>query len=156
VTDPIETTAGHSLRLAAGVTVGAVLAQDMLGGDTVAGLPAALFTLGSALAAYSVGRVSLAAGRRTGFVAGFAAGALGALGVALAALQASPVLLFAAADGVPVPDRGEAHSYRGRRPPAQAEDVAVDERQPHDPVPREPLSRPWLQRRVVLRLLRHQ
>src|SRR5262249_61258712 len=37
--------------LAAGVTVGALLAQDMLGGAALAGLPAALFTLGSALAA---------------------------------------------------------------------------------------------------------
>lgn len=44
--------------LAAGVIVGALLAQDMLGGDGAAGLPAALFTLGSALAAFTVGRVS--------------------------------------------------------------------------------------------------
>src|SRR3989337_2741128 len=44
--------------LAAGVTVGALLAQDMLGGASTAGLPAALFTLGSALAAYLVGRHS--------------------------------------------------------------------------------------------------
>jgi len=43
--------------LAAGVTVGALLAQDMLGGEGAAGLPAALFTLGSALAAFTVGRL---------------------------------------------------------------------------------------------------
>jgi MFS family permease len=82
--------------LAAGVTVGALLAQDMLGGEAVAGLPAALFTLGSALAAYSVGRLSNAAGRRNGLAAGFAAGGLGGAGVATAALLDSPVLLFAA------------------------------------------------------------
>lgn len=45
--------------LAAGITVGALLAQDMLGGAAIAGLPAALFTLGSALAAYLVGRRSV-------------------------------------------------------------------------------------------------
>ena len=36
--------------LAAGVTVGALLAQDMLGATSLAGLPAALFTIGSAAA----------------------------------------------------------------------------------------------------------
>ena len=61
--------------LAAGVTVGALLAQEMLGGDGLAGLPTALFTLGSALAAYLVGRLSQRAGRRLGLAAGFAAGA---------------------------------------------------------------------------------
>ena len=80
--------------LAAGVTVGALLAQDMLGGEALAGLPAALFTLGSALAAYTVGRVTHATGRRTGLAAGFLAGALGALGVATAAVLDSPPLLF--------------------------------------------------------------
>jgi hypothetical protein len=44
--------------LAAGVTVGALLAQQMLGSDGLAGLPTALFTLGSALTAYLVGRFS--------------------------------------------------------------------------------------------------
>jgi len=79
--------------LAAGVTVGALLAQDMLGGEALAGLPAALFTLGSALAAYTVGRITHATGRRTGLAAGFLAGALGALGVATAAVLDSPPLL---------------------------------------------------------------
>ena len=80
--------------LAAGVTVGALLAQDMLGGEAVAGLPATLFTLGSALAAFSVGRLSQRAGRRGGLAAGFAAGAIGAAGIVLAAVADSPVLLF--------------------------------------------------------------
>ena len=44
--------------LAAGITVGALLAQDMLGTDSYAGVPAALFTLGSAAAAFLVGRLS--------------------------------------------------------------------------------------------------
>ncbi|WP_121257137.1 MFS transporter [Nocardioides ferulae] len=82
--------------LAAGVTVGALLAQDMLGGESVAGLPAALFTLGSALAAFTVGRVSQRSGRRIGLAGGFLVGALGAIGIVVAAVVDSPVLLFAA------------------------------------------------------------
>ncbi|MFT4298547.1 MAG: MFS transporter [Aeromicrobium sp.] len=81
--------------LAAGITVGALLAQDMLGSESSAGLPAALFTLGSALAAFSVGRYSHRAGRRRGLAAGFAAGALGAAGIVAAATLDSPALLFA-------------------------------------------------------------
>ncbi|QDG66795.1 MFS transporter [Pseudarthrobacter sp. NIBRBAC000502772] len=80
--------------LAAGVTVGALLAQDMLGGNAAAGLPAALFTLGSALAAFLVGAVTQRLGRRTGLGLGFAAGALGALGVVAAAVLDSIPLLF--------------------------------------------------------------
>lgn len=80
--------------LAAGVTVGALLAQDMLGGASVAGLPAALFTLGSALAVYLVGRVSQSAGRRRGLTLGFLAGAVGAAGIVVAAVISSPLLLF--------------------------------------------------------------
>ncbi|MBA0052479.1 MFS transporter [Streptomyces sp. AJS327] len=80
--------------LAAGITVGALLAQDMLGGTHLAGLPSALFTAGSALAAVVVGRVSQARGRRPGLAAGYLAGALGSAGVILAAVLDSPVLLF--------------------------------------------------------------
>ena len=80
--------------LAAGATVGALLAQDMLGGESMAGLPAALFTLGSALAAFTVGRLTQRSGRRPGLAAGFAAGSAGAAGVVLAAAADSPLLLF--------------------------------------------------------------
>ncbi|MFV0458566.1 MAG: MFS transporter [Actinomycetales bacterium] len=80
--------------LAAGVTVGALLAQEMLGGESLAGLPTALFTLGSALSAYLVGRLSQQAGRRIGLGIGFGAGSLGAVGVvAAAALDTVPLLL---------------------------------------------------------------
>src|SRR5690242_14886666 len=80
--------------LAAGVTVGALLAQDMLGNDNLAGLPTALFTLGSALTAFTVGRLTQRSGRRGGLAAGFAAGALGAVGIVTAAVADRPVLLF--------------------------------------------------------------
>ncbi len=82
--------------LAAGVTVGALLAQQMLGSDSVAGLPTALFTLGSALAAYLVGRFSQRGGRRLGLGLGFAAGGLGAVAVVVAAVLGNVPLLFAA------------------------------------------------------------
>ena len=81
--------------LAAGITVGALLAQDMLGSTGLAGLPSALFTAGSALAAIAVGRLSqsprtpprsrhrLRRGR-----------ASGSFGVVVAAALDSPALLF--------------------------------------------------------------
>ncbi|MCQ6282845.1 MFS transporter [Bacillus sp. EB600] len=80
--------------LAAGVTVGALLAQQMLGTDAFAGVPSALLTLGSAGAALLVGRLSQRYGRRTGLTAGFMLGGLGAIGVIIAALLNSVILLF--------------------------------------------------------------
>jgi MFS family permease len=81
--------------LAAGVTVGALLAKQMLGTDAYAGLPSALLTLGSAAAALFVGRLSQAFGRRTGLTTGFMIGGLGAIGVIMAAIINSVFLLFA-------------------------------------------------------------
>ncbi|WP_027945633.1 MFS transporter [Amycolatopsis taiwanensis] len=80
--------------LAAGITVGALLAQDMLGSTGLSGLPSGLFTAGSALAAIAVGRLSGARGRRVGLAAGYLTGALGSAGVVLAAVTTQPVLLF--------------------------------------------------------------
>lgn len=82
--------------LAAGVTVGALLAQQMLGTAGLAGLPAALFTLGSAGAALLVGRISQRRGRRIGLAAGFVTGGVGAAGVVLAAITNNVILLFIA------------------------------------------------------------
>ncbi|WP_442862475.1 MFS transporter [Bacillus sp. USDA818B3_A] len=81
--------------LAAGVTVGALLAQQMLGTDALAGVPSALLTFGSAGAALFVGRLSQAFGRRTGLTAGFLIGGLGAIGVIISAIINSVLLLFA-------------------------------------------------------------
>ncbi|MEU0008008.1 MFS transporter [Streptomyces sp. NPDC006314] len=82
--------------LAAGVTVGALLAQDMLGTTSLAGLPSALFTAGSALAAVAVGRISQARGRRPGLATGYLTGAIGSAAVIIAAVLDNPFLLFIA------------------------------------------------------------
>ena len=81
--------------LAAGITVGALLAKDMLGTESVAGLPTALFTLGSAGAALIVGRLSQRYGRRAGLASGFLTGGIGAIGVIIAAVTNNIYLLFA-------------------------------------------------------------
>ncbi|NGZ76470.1 MFS transporter [Saccharibacillus alkalitolerans] len=80
--------------LAAGVTVGALIAQDMLGTDNFTGVPTALFTLGSAAAALLVGRYSQRFGRRMGLGLGFIGGGVGAVGVIFAALTGSIALLL--------------------------------------------------------------
>ncbi|CAM4023630.1 MFS transporter [Alkalicoccus chagannorensis] len=79
--------------LAAGIATGALLAEEMFASDYVIGIPSALFTLGSALAAWFIGSISQKAGRRKGLAAGFAAGAAGSLLViAGSAFHLVPVL----------------------------------------------------------------
>ncbi|WP_153731050.1 MFS transporter [Sporosarcina obsidiansis] len=80
--------------LAAGITVGALLIQEMTGSESLAGLPIALSTFGSAFAAYIVGRLSQRYGRRIGLSAGFITGGIGAAGVIIAAMTGSLALLF--------------------------------------------------------------
>jgi len=80
--------------LAAGVTVGALLAQEMLGTDSYAGIPAALLTLGSAISAFLIGRFSERSGRRLGLGIGFIVGGIGAIGVVFAAIMSNIFLLF--------------------------------------------------------------
>lgn len=80
--------------LAAGITVGALIAQEMLGTASYAGIPAALFTLGSALAAFTVGRITQRLGRRIGLSLGFSAGGVGAIGVIFATIIGNIWLLF--------------------------------------------------------------
>ncbi|MFF8787929.1 MFS transporter [Streptomyces sp. NPDC015125] len=82
--------------LAAGITVGALLAKEMLGSTGLAGVPSALFTAGAALGAVGIGQVCRRHGRRPGLALGYAVGALGSLGVVVAAALGNVVLLFAA------------------------------------------------------------
>lgn len=82
--------------LAAGITVGALLAEDVLGTTSLAGIPAALFTVGSAAAAVTVGRISNRHGRRPGLALGYAVGAAGAVAIVVAAtIESAPLLLLA-------------------------------------------------------------
>ncbi|WEK55915.1 MAG: MFS transporter [Candidatus Cohnella colombiensis] len=80
---------------AAGITVGALLAQDMLGTDSYAGVPTALFTLGAAATAFFVGQLTQRFGRRAGLATGFITGGVGAIGVIYAAIYDNLFLLFA-------------------------------------------------------------
>lgn len=82
------------LGLAAGITVGALIAQELMGTDNVAGLPSAIFTLGSSLAAFMVGQITQKKGRRQGLSTGFLLGGLGAVGVIIATSVENIVLLF--------------------------------------------------------------
>ncbi|MER6022720.1 MFS transporter, partial [Streptomyces anulatus] len=52
--------------LTAGITVGALLAEEMLGSTGLAGVPSALFTAGAALGALGIGRRCNWCGRRPG------------------------------------------------------------------------------------------
>ncbi len=82
--------------LAAGITVGALLAEDVLGSTGWAGVPVALFTAGSAGAAVLVGRLSQAYGRRVGLAVGYAAGAIGSAGIVVGAVTEQAVLMLVA------------------------------------------------------------
>lgn len=80
--------------LAAGITVGALLAEQLLGSTGLSGLPSALFTAGAALGAAGIGRLCQRWGRRPGLALGYGTGALGSLGVVVAAVTGSVPLLF--------------------------------------------------------------
>lgn len=82
--------------LAAGISVGALLVQQMTGDSSISGVPTALFTLGSAVTAYMVGKISQKYGRRIGLSTGFFVGGIGALGVIFAAILNNLILLFIA------------------------------------------------------------
>lgn len=81
--------------LAAGISVGALIAQDILGTEALSGLPTALFTLGAALTAFLIGQATQRTGRRAALGLGFIAAGIGAIGVVIATQITSPVLLFA-------------------------------------------------------------
>lgn len=80
--------------LSAGLTVGVLIAEEMLGTEALSGLAVGVLTLGAALTAYLVGQVTQKFGRRLALGFGFGTGGVGALGVIAATLIASPVLFF--------------------------------------------------------------
>lgn len=83
------------IGLAAGVSVGALLARELLGGDALSGIPLGTATAGGALAALPLSRLMERHGRRPGLAAGYALGAVGSAVVVLAAAAGSFGLLVA-------------------------------------------------------------
>lgn len=92
------------LGLASGIAVGGLLAEDVGGTATLAGLAQTASVLGAALFAVPLARLMGARGRRPGLVTGYAVGALGAVVTVTAAVQSSfprlllGLLLFGAAN----------------------------------------------------------
>lgn len=77
-------TAVGSLGLGAGGTAGAIVAEAVTGSAAAAGLPLGLLVLGSAAGALLIARVGRRWSREVGLVAGYVAGAVGALLVIVA------------------------------------------------------------------------
>jgi MFS family permease len=81
------------LGLAAGVSVGVLIARQMLDSALLAGVPLAAGTAGGAAAAIGLSRLMGREGRRPGLVTGYALGATGSATVVLAAQTQSFLLL---------------------------------------------------------------
>ncbi|NYE38808.1 MFS family permease [Nocardioides cavernae] len=86
---------------AVGVTIGvataSLLARDISGSETLAGLAQTFQVLGTAAAAYALARVMRRRGRRVGLVAGYLVGATGAALAVLAGVVGSMLVLLAGA-----------------------------------------------------------
>jgi MFS family permease len=83
------------LGVTVGVTVGGLLARDVAGTDTAAGLGQTAGVLGAAVIAVPLARISDRAGRRTGLAAGYAVAVVGAVvTVGAAAISSLSLLLL--------------------------------------------------------------
>jgi MFS family permease len=82
------------LGMTIGIALATVLAEDVSGSDSLAGLASTTQVVGAAVASYLLARLSGRRGRRAGLVAGYAAGVLGAgLCVAGGVVASYPLLL---------------------------------------------------------------
>src|SRR5687767_7272384 len=77
-----------------GITVGGLLARDVAGTDTAAGLGQTAAVLGSAVIAVPLARISDRSGRRAGLAAGYAVAVVGAVVTVAAAILSSLALLL--------------------------------------------------------------
>lgn len=84
------------VSLASGVAVGALLAEQVSGSPTYAGLGSTFQVIGSALIAVPLARLSAARGRRPGLVLGYALSFVGALGLIVSGIVGSFALLLIA------------------------------------------------------------
>ncbi len=83
------------LGITVGITVGGLLARDVAGSDTAAGLGSTAGVLGAAVLAVPLSAISDRGGRRAGLAAGFAIAVVGSVvTVVAAALSSLPVLLI--------------------------------------------------------------
>ena len=79
----------------AAVTVGTIVAHELLGSNALAGAPGATVVLGAALGAVLLSALMARRGRRTGLVAGYSIGVIGAFVATAAVLTRSfPLLLL--------------------------------------------------------------
>jgi MFS family permease len=82
------------LGVTVGITIGGLLARDVAGTDSAAGLGSTAGVLGAAVLAVPLARISDRAGRRAGLAAGYGIALVGTLiTVAAAALSSLPLLL---------------------------------------------------------------
>jgi MFS family permease len=82
----------------AAITISTIVAQQLSGGSSFAGLPGATIVLGSAAASQLLSRFMVAYGRRAGLVLGYGIGAAGALTAGIAVVLTSfPLFLVATA-----------------------------------------------------------
>jgi MFS family permease len=84
------------VSLASGVAVGALLAEQVSGSPTYAGLGSTFQVLGSAIIAVPLARLSAARGRRPGLALGYALSFVGALGLIASGIIGSFALLLLA------------------------------------------------------------
>lgn len=83
------------LGITVGITVGGLLARDVAGTETAAGLGQTAGVLGAAVLAVPLARMSDRAGRRAGLAAGYAVAVLGSLVTVVGAVVSSlPLLLL--------------------------------------------------------------
>ncbi|WP_353951166.1 MFS transporter [Knoellia sp. S7-12] len=84
------------VSLASGVAVGALLAEEVSGSPTYAGLGSTFQVIGSALIAVPMARLSAAHGRRPGLILGYTLSFIGALGLIASGIVGSFALLLVA------------------------------------------------------------
>lgn len=81
--------------LAAGITVGALLAAAVWNSTALAGIPAVIMTVGASGSALVIAELSQRGGRRIGLGVGYGVGALGAAGIVASVWQDWPLVLLA-------------------------------------------------------------
>ncbi|MFE7227790.1 MFS transporter [Nocardioides sp. NPDC057577] len=93
----VATQAVGAMGITIGIATASLLARDLSGSESMAGLSQTTQVLGAAVAAYVLGRVMDARGRRFGLLAGYLLGAAGGLLAVLAGGVGSMTLLLVGA-----------------------------------------------------------